>query len=86
MTKLEEVREALKEIITDTMSPQNIRKGAQEISKLIEDTEISLEHRKSRATDLLEEMIGDQNMDTSTRTTLMTLTSLIESLNSGSDK
>ncbi len=86
MTKIDEVKEALNEIITDTISPQNIRKGAQEISKLIEDNELSIEHRKSRATDLLEEMIGDQNMDTSTRTTLMTLTSLIESLNSVSDR
>lgn len=83
---ISEIKETLDQLINDSNVPQNIRNNAEALSLLIISDKDSVEARKNKATQLLEEMVSDLNLDMATRTILYQTLSMVESLNNNSIK
>ena len=79
--KIITIKEMLGELSSDSSVPQNIRKGAENISKLLSNEDESLETRKNKAFQLLEDMVSDINIDLYTRNNLYNTIAMVESLN-----
>ena len=82
---LNQIVENLSELSEDTYLPQNVRTRAETVSKVLQDNGDSIEARKNKALQHLEDMAGDSNMDMSTRTFIYQALSMVESL-SGNNK
>ena len=83
MTKpagLSNILDTLEELSVDNYVPQNVRAKAQAVSEALQDKNGSIEARKNRALQHLEDMAIDSNIDMSTRTSIYHTLSLVESL------
>jgi|TARA_Y100000310_G_C20702729_1_gene831533 uncharacterized protein (UPF0147 family) len=78
--------ESLSEISQDTYVPQNVRTRAQTVSQVLQDDKESIETRKNRALQHLEDMAIDSNIDMSTRTFIYQALSMVESLSGNGKK
>jgi len=76
----------LSELSTGHYVPQNVRSRATTVSEVLQDTKESLEARKNRALQHLEDMAVDSNIDISTRTSIYQTLSMVESLSGNSNK
>jgi len=82
---LNPVLETLSELSGDSFIPQNIRSKAELVSELLQAEGESVEARKNRALQHLEDMSSDMNIDMSIRTIIYQALSMVESL-SGNTK
>lgn len=76
----------LSELSTDHYIPQNVRARATTVSEVLQDKKESLEARKNRALQHLEDMAIDSNIDISTRTSIYQTLSMVESLSGNSNE
>lgn len=81
---LSQIVETLSELSVDNYVPQNVRARAQIVTDALKDKKESIEARKNRALQHLEDMAIDSNIDMSTRTLIYQALSMVESL-SGHD-
>lgn len=70
--------EAITEIEIDNTVPKNIKRKLGETSKILRGTEEDESIRISKAKDILQEVLDDQNMQSYTRTQLLNLLSGLE--------
>jgi uncharacterized protein (UPF0147 family) len=80
LSVINQIIETLSEVSEDTYVPQNVRTSAQTVSDVLKDTNDSIESRKSKALQHLEDMAIDSNIDASTRTFIYQALSMVESL------
>jgi len=82
---INQIIENLSEISEDSYIPQNVRTRAQTVSEVLQDKKESIESRKNKALQHLEDMAVDSNIDMSVRTFIYQALSMVESL-SGHDE
>jgi uncharacterized protein (UPF0147 family) len=85
LLNLNPVLETLSELSDDSFIPRNIRSKAELVSELLQDEAESVEARKNRALQHLEDMSTEINLDMSIRTIIYQALSMVESL-SGNTK
>ena len=85
LLNLNPVLETLSELSNDLVIPRNIRSKAELVSMLLQDEGESMETRKNRALQHLEDMSFDTNINMSIRTMIYQVLSMVESL-SGNQK
>lgn len=74
--------ESITEIETDSTVPKNIKRKLNETSQILRNKEEEDESIKvSKAMNVLEELLDDQNMQSYTRTQLLNLLSALEMIN-----
>lgn len=83
---INQVVENLSELTADTYVPQNIRTRAQAVSVLLQNKAESIEARKNKALQYLDDMASDSNIDMSTRTFIYQVLSMVESLSGNGKK
>ena len=81
--QIESIVEVLSELSGDTSVPQNVRRDAQEVSRVLSNETETIETRKNRASQLLETMVNDINIGMFTRTNLLSIVAMVEALNEG---
>jgi len=83
---INQIVETLSELSVDNYVPQNVRVRAQIVADALKDKKESLEARKNRALQHLEDMAIDSNIDMSTRTLIYQALSMVESLSRTGEK
>lgn len=76
--QLMNIVESMSEIELDNTVPKNIKKRLNETSRILRGTEEDESIRISKAKDILQEVLDDQNMQSYTRTQLLNLLSGLE--------
>ena len=83
---ISQIVETLSELSVDNYVPQNVRARAQIVADALKDKKESIEARKNRALQHLENMAIDSNIDMSTRTLIYQALSMVESLSGNGEK
>lgn len=71
---------ALNQLLENPNVPQNIRRCMEMISQLFQESLDTMEAKKSKTLQFLDDMVDDPNIDMLTRTSLYQVTALVESL------
>ncbi|MFH1450950.1 MAG: UPF0147 family protein [archaeon] len=83
---INQVLDTLSEVSEDAYVPQNVRTRAQAVSDLLKNETESIETRKNKALQHLEDMSVDSNIDMSTRTFIYQALSLVEAISGNGRK
>jgi uncharacterized protein (UPF0147 family) len=80
MTELTEVTETIKELCSDRSIPKNVRATLEKIQKILLDSTTDIGVKVNSASQMIEDMSLDPNINSFARTQIWQLSSVLESL------